>query len=1226
MHPAPLPTNEARRLAALRNYQILDTPADPDFDDLVRLAATICGAPIALISLVDAERQWFKARLGIEVTELPRETSFCGHVITNPDQIMVIPDTYQDVRFADNPLVTGEPKIRFYAGAPLVTTDGDALGTICVVDQNPHEHELTSFQQETLRVLSRQVMVLLEQRRVITELAAAEEQLRYERDLSEAVIHALAEGIVVQNANGEITACNSSAEQMLGLSFEQMTGRTSSDPRWRSIRPDGSLFSGEEHPAMVSLRTGKPQRNVIMGLHTPDSTLKWLSINAQPIVLPNEQRSQSVVTSFFDITDQLAVQAALRESEQRYRSVVDNIKEVIFQTDDTGSWIFLNRAWTEITGFSITESLGQSFIGYVHPDDRERNMALFAPLIAQEKEYCRHEVRYLTKDGSFRWIEVFARLTFDKDGTIVGTSGTLNDVTERRRAEIALRTSESQQRAILDNMTELVFLTDANDRCITVNAAFARFFNRQPEEFIGLTAKERISTNVGKQAFLENLEIIRTGIPVQVEQQVTDTQGNVHWHEIYKTPIFASDNTPLGLVGVIRDITERKEVEVALQQAKEWAEAAVQARSAFLATMSHEIRTPLNGVIGMTGLLLDTALNHEQREYGEAIRRSGEALLSLINDILDFSKIEAGKLELEEIDFDLRIVVEDVVDLLAEPAERKNLALSCRLDHALPSRLRGDPSRLRQILTNLVGNAVKFTERGEVLVSVDVIENKRTGTLLSIRVADSGIGMSETTLNRLFQPFMQADVSTTRLYGGTGLGLAISQQLVTMMGGNINATSMPGHGSVFSLSLPFALPLTTAPRTDSGYNLHNKRILVVDDTPSSRALLMHILQPWCREITVCASVNEAMIALLNAADRGKPYDLALIDVIMPAGDGFALTRAIKANQQIASCAIILMTAHSQRGYSNTARETGAAALITKPIRQSILFDTLMTVLSGKTPRIGTGQLVAQKKGLQPTQVSRAPGRILIVEDNQVNQKVASRMLEKLGYQADVVASGREALDVLAQIPYRLVLMDCHMPEMDGFTATGIIRKNEGSGNHIPIIALTANALAGERERCLAAGMDDYLAKPIQKEDLAAMVARWSDGKDIRVPTTAAPSVSRAIIDSGVIKQLRALQDNDDDDIMADLSVALITEVEQGLRTLRRALMYHRPRELVEVGHLLKGSSAALGATAFAQLWAEVEQHGNNGNIAAVQKLIDAIDTEWVHVQHALKEITQSVTS
>ncbi len=1469
MDASPTPSREAQRLQALQRYQILDTPPEPDFDELSGLAAALCDAPIALVCLVDAERAWFKSQVGLATTELARELSFCDRAIGRPHELLVVPDALDDPRFSTLPLVTDDMGVRFYAGAPLLTPEGEAIGALCVLDYLPRT--LTALQLHTLRILARQVMVLVEQRRAIAELAAAEKLLRHERDMHAAVIASLSEGIIVQQADGQMQACNASAERILGLSAAQLAGRNSLDTRWRLIRGDGTPYPGNEHPAVVALRNGLPQRDVLMGVYKPDGSLTWLSINAQPICLPGERQPSSVVASFFDITELRATEQALRESEQRYRLVVENLKEVIFQADDSGAWSFLNRAWSDMTGFEVARTVGRPLLEYIHPDDRSRYMEQLAPLLTREQEYCRLEVRCLTTRGGYRWAEVFVQLTLSAEGAIIGTSGTLNDITERheagealraserkyrdlitysqglicthtldgtltalnpagaaqlgyapeeligaslaemlvpaaragfgdylaqirqagrasgsmyvrhrsgevriwmyhntlqaqpgetpyvqgyaqditelkraeaalraseerfrtlatyapvgifqsdrdgknafvndyllaliglersagfgrgwvrslhpedrrrinlawraavraggtfaeefrflrpdgaivwvtcralplrdeagqiaghlgtvtdiselRRKERALRAAERQQRAILDNMSELVFLTDAEERCITVNPAFAAFYGRPPESFIGQTAADRIAGALGQRQHQENLALMRSGAPLRVERQVPDPAGVLHWHEINKTPILEPDGTPIGLVGVIRDITERKEVEVALQQAKEAAEAAVQARSIFLATMSHEIRTPLNGVIGMTGLLLDTALSDEQREYAEILRRSGEALLGLINDILDFSKIEAGRLDLEAIDFDLRAVIEDVIELLAEPAEQKALSLGCRVDHALPPLLRGDPGRLRQIVTNLVSNAVKFTERGEVLVDVQVLAAEPDGALLRIEVTDSGIGMSEATLEQLFQPFTQADASTTRVYGGTGLGLAISHQLAALMGGDLTVRSRLGAGSTFTLTLRLAPPQSQALPHVTHPQLVGKRALVLDDKPASRALLLHLLQRWGIEATLCVDADQGLALLRTAAEARQEFELALINVVLPERDGFALTRAIRTDARLAGCAPILMSAYAQRGYGHTAREAGAAAFLSKPIRQSQLFDALMTALSGRPPEESAAQPGPAQSvfGHQPPR--RAGGRILVVEDNQVNQRVAARMLEKLGYAADVVANGREALAALEQIPYRLVLMDCHMPEMDGFAATTALRAREGAARHTPVIALTANALAGERERCLAAGMDDYLAKPVQKSELAALLSRWWEHEDAPVAPPVAPAPPTATLDPAIIQELYELQDGEAD-LLAVLSAELAGEIERGFAAIQQAQSEGAHALFVDVGHRLKGSCAVLGATTLAQLWGELEQHGRSGDLAAAAALVPALQAEWARVHLALAALVR----
>ncbi|NTU81439.1 MAG: PAS domain S-box protein [Chloroflexales bacterium] len=1089
MHPAPFPPYEERRLAALSAYRILETPPEADYDDLARLAAALCDAPIALVSLVDTQRQWFKARFGLAMTQTPREEAFCAHTILRHDEVFVVPDALADARFCDNPLVTGDPQIRFYAGAPLVTPEGDALGALCVIDHTPRT--LTPLQHEALRVLSRQVMLLLEQRRAIAELAAAEAQLRDERD--------------------------------------------------------------------------------------------------------------------------------------RHAAVIDNVKEVIFQTDPAGAWTFLNRAWTEITGFGVEETLGHSFLDYVHPEDRERNLARFAPLIAREKEDCRHEVRYLTHDGGSRWVEVFARLTLDAAGTILGTSGTLNDITERHRAERALQAAEHQQRAILDHMTELVILADADERCILVNPAFARFYGRTPESFIGHTAVDRLPPPLGEHQHHENLEIMRTGNPVRLEWQVPDPRGVLHWHEIHKTPIVDSDGTALGLVGVIRDITERKRAEAELQEAKAAAESAARAQAAFLATMSHEIRTPMNGVIGMTGLLLDTELTPEQREYAETVRRSGEALLTILNDILDFSKIEAGRMELEELDFEVRQVVEDVADLLAEPAERKGLQLSALVAHDVPQWLRGDPGRLRQILTNLVANAIKFTEQGEVRIQARLAGQSQERVTLEIAVEDTGIGIPVEVQPRLFQPFTQADRSTTRLYGGTGLGLAICKQLVTLMGGTMGVTSAPGAGATFTFTVrlrPAAAPPPPAPRD----HLAGARVLIVDDHPTSRALLTHLVTGWGMLPTALSGGAQALAALRAAIAAGTSYDVAIIDVVMPAQDGFALTRAIGADPALANLPVLLVTSYTLRSSEPEARLAGARGLLSKPIRERQLVAALAAVLSGAALTTSAPPPEAHFRSTLAVQETRA-GRILVVEDNAVNQRVTVRMLEKLGYRADVAANGREAVAALAQIPYRLVLMDCHMPVMDGFVATAAIRAREGATRHTPIIALTADVLVEEQERCLAAGMDDYLPKPLPLDALRDTLRRWLEPIPARVASelAAAAAPDELVLDPTVLEQLLGVRLESAAELACELIDLFLAEAPGFIAALEQGLVAGNFAAVRAQAHTLKGACGNLGLAALRARCVEVEALAANGDDYGLQMAHGPLTTTYRTTAVALAQLRRKLT-
>lgn len=673
-----------------------------------------------------------------------------------------------------------------------------------------------------------------------------------------------------------------------------------------------------------------------------------------------------------------------------------------------------------------------------------------------------------------------------------------------------------------------------------------------------------------------------------------------------------------------QSVTQLQNSNLRLDQALQAAQEAARVKTSFLATVSHELRTPMNGVIGMTDLLMDTEPSEEQQSYINPIRQCGEALLNLINDILEYGKIEAGKLELECIDFNLRTTVEDVLSQFAARAQNKGLEITGLVHTAVPTGLRGDPGQLRQILTNFVGNAVKFTDKGDVTVQAFLEKDLADAVVVRFEVTDSGIGILPEVQARLFQPFTQADSSTSRKYGGTGLGLAISKQLAEQMGGNVGITSQPGRGSTFWCTARFLKqtisPLAIMPSAE----LAGRRVLIVDDNESNRIILHHLVTGWGMVDNQAPDAESAMTLIEQQAEKGLAYDVAIVDMLMPGKDGLQFAKEMKVHPVGSRVRLVILTSLIQRGHAELARQAGFVAYLTKPVRHDQLSNCLRTVLG--LPERASDTTEPTVTATAPPLITRhtlaetrSTARILVAEDNLINQKLAVRMLEKLGYQADVVENGQEALAALAKVSYSMVLMDCQMPLLDGLEATRLIRQREASASplhpspltpyplpltprHIPIIALTANAMSGDRDLCLAAGMDDYLTKPVRKENLKGALDRWiplsihpPDGHaEGAEPNTAGTDAETLPAVFDVAPMLRNI--GGDTDLLEQL-VELFIQRHQAMLEAIKAALANKDQDAVEqAAHTLKGTAANLCASEVVQYAGQLEAIGRLGTL------------------------------
>ena len=1061
------------------------------------------------------------------------------------------------------------------------------------------------------------------------------------------VLETMQDGFYRADENGDLLMVSPSFARIFGfLSTAQVVGRNLArdlyqDPEDRVAFLEAlAAGGGEVSDFEVTLRRA-------------DGEPVWVSTNAH-YFRDATGTVRGVEGVLHDITERKRAEEELRLT----RFVVEQGGDGIFWMTRDGVFRYANPTSCEMLGYSLDE-LRTMTIHDIDPDfPAERWPEHIREL--QQAGSLTFETHHRTKDGTIVPMEITA-MYLEYDGDVYDVAFA-RDITERKRAEAELRESRERLDFVLRSANVGAWDWDIPAGVGVWDETVVALYGMAPGVLRG--PWESFDPHVHPDDF-EALQAaigdcLETGAPYEAEFRVVRADGAAAYIAERGRVTRDAAGRPVRMTGVSWDTSQRKAMDESLHKAKEQteaanrelelvahranqlaleAESASSAKSEFLANMSHEIRTPMNGVIGMTTLLLDTDLDAEQRDYASTVQNSAEALLTIINDILDFSKIEAGKLEMETLDFDLRSTVEDTCDLPALHAQTKGLEFTALVEADVPSALRGDPGRLRQVLTNMIGNAIKFTDRGEVAVSVGLVEEGETAVTLRFEVRDTGIGIPAEKLDMLFDAFTQADASTTRRFGGTGLGLTISWRLVQLMDGQTGVQSEPGVGSTFSFTARFAkqdaAALAAADQRIQPVDVAGVRILAVDDNATNRRVIAGMLEAWRCRHTEVDGAGPALDALRAARAEGDPYRIVILDMMMPDTDGETLGAAIKDDPALADSELIMMTSMGSRGDAGRLETLGFAAYLTKPVKQSQVFDCLMVVLNRRerrdlqvTPRIITRHALAER--------DKRRVRILLAEDNPINQRVALKTLEKLGYRAEAVGNGAEALEALESRRYDLVLMDVQMPEMDGIEATRRIRDPRSAvrDHGVPIVALTAHAMKEDRDACLAAGMNDYLSKPVKPDELTAALARWTGrragsepavgltrGAPAAEPAPAAEAAPAAatgdgeppVFDEAVLLNLLA----GDREAVAEITAEFLKDAPLQVAAFRQAVAVGDAALARRQAHTLKGASANVGAEALRAVAYRTELACADESLQKAEALAEALDTELRRLQHAL---------
>ena len=933
-------------------------------------------------------------------------------------------------------------------------------------------------------------------------------------------------------------------------------------------------------PGLEAALAGETAAPVVLESDTRGRTL---AVNFAPYRL-SDGRIDGALVHWQDISELRQAERARREAEEVLRRGFDDAPIGMALVSLDGRWLRVNHALCETIGYSSEELLELTFHDVTHNDDLNEDVELVAQMLAGEIRSYQLEKRYRHQDGHLVWARLSVSLARDEQDRPLYFVSQVEDISERKHAEQEL----AQARAEIDRFfalsLDLMTIANADGYFVRINPAFESILGYTSEELTGRPCMDFVHPD--DVAATEDAFRRQTGGSqvLAFENRYRCRDGSYRWL------LWSATVLDDGYVyATARDVTERREMEERLRESREQALSASRLKSEFVANMSHEIRTPLNGVLSMSELLLGTELSDEQLEYAQVNATSAQALMRVIDDILDFSKIEAGKLEIVRDDFEIKSLIADVCGIVGPKAREKLLELTYAVAPSVPAILNGDGGRMRQVLLNLVSNAVKFTSAGGVSVGVDVISRSLDGLRVRIEVTDTGIGIEPDQLVKVFAPFAQADATTTRRYGGTGLGLSIARQLIELMDGDIGLTSTPGQGSTFWFEL-VCEPGQAAELQPTARDLTGTRVLIVDPDAASRMALERQTASWGMIPASAECAAAALEHLHRAVRNGGPFELALIDHVPGRLDGRALAGEMESSPRLRSTRRVMLT--SEAGMQTG---DGVESVLVKPARPSRLYDHLVRAVNAARRAAPARPRRASASG------PGGPGRrVLVAEDNEINQFAAIRMLQKLGYVAEVAEDGRQAVQMAQRGRYTAIFMDCQMPELDGYEATSAIRLHEGEGAHTPIIAMTANTMSGDRERCLAAGMDDYLAKPLGLESLAAVCERWLRAEAPVAALVDTPvAVAAGLFDCAVLAEFASPVQ------IAGLLSLFVTQLHDGMVELREAISARDPEAAARIAHRLKGSAATVGAGAVADLMHAIARDTRTGMIPSATRLARA---------------------